>query len=114
MSLISLFSSSLSSSRPPAPSLYLSLSPASFSLLCPSISLNLSSVYYDPFRAAIPSGAAGVIVGALIIYFTKAKGRQVVLVHFIVSTLILLPALLFLLSCPNLRLAGVTVAYSDG
>ena len=71
-------------------------------------------MYYDPFHAAIPSGAAGVIVGALIIYFTKAKGRQVVLVHFIVSTLILLPALLFLLSCPNLRLVGVTVAYSDG
>ena len=53
-------------------------------------------------------------MGALIVYFSKLKGRRVVLVHLIVSAIILLPALLFLLHCPNLRLAGVTVPYSDG
>ena len=77
-------------------------------------SLSLSGMLYTIFDAAIPSGAAGVITGALIVLFTKAKGRRVVLIHLIVSTLILLPAIVFLLSCPNLRLAGVTVPNSDG
>ena len=63
---------------------------------------------------AIPAGGAGVIAGALIIYFTKSKGRQVALINWIVSLLIILPVFVFLVRCPTLDLAGVTVPYSDG
>ena len=66
------------------------------------------------YNAAIPAGGAGVIAGALIIYFTKSKGREVALINWIVSLLIILPVLVFLVHCPTLNLSGITVPYSDG
>lgn len=59
-------------------------------------------------------GGTGVIVGALIIHFTKSKGRRVSLIHAIISLLLILPMLMFLVHCPTLDLAGVTVEYQDG
>ena len=78
------------------------------SLICHAIEKN---IFYN---AAIPAGGAGVIAGALIIYFTKSKGRQVALINWIVSLLIILPVLVFLVHCPTLNLSGITVPYSDG
>ena len=54
------------------------------------------------------------IAGALIIYFTKSKGRQVALINWIVSLLIIPPVFVFLIHCPTLNLTGVTVPYADG
>ena len=84
-----------------------------------SLSLSLSSSlpfnsHFSPFPIAIPAGGAGVIVGALIIYFTKSKGRRVALITWIISALTILPVLVFLVRCPTLNLSGVTVPYSDG
>ena len=69
---------------------------------------------HTTFFTAIPMGGTGVIVGALIIHFTKSKGRRVSLIHAIISLLLILPMLMFLVHCPTLDLAGVTVGYQDG
>lgn len=63
---------------------------------------------------AIPAGGAGVITGALIIYFSKSTGRRVALINWIISLATILPTLVFLVHCPTLELAGVTAEYSDG
>lgn len=62
---------------------------------------------------AIPGGGAGVFIGALIIYFTKSKGRNVALINWIVTLIALFPTLIFLVHCPTLELVGVTVEYPD-
>ena len=53
------------------------------------------------------------VIGALIIYFTKSKGRHVALINWIVSLVALIPTFIFILDCPTLNLVGVTVSYPD-
>ena len=65
-------------------------------------------------RTAIPTGGAGVITGALSIYFTKSKGHQVSFIHATISFFLIIPMLMFLVHCPTLNLAGVTVECPDG
>lgn len=64
--------------------------------------------------AAIPSGGVGVLIGGLIVFFTKSKGRNVALINWVVTLMALLPTLIFLVHCPTLELVGVTVEYPDG
>jgi hypothetical protein len=63
---------------------------------------------------AIPSGGAGVVVGGLIIFCTKVKGRNVPLVGLLIAIFAALPLSGLLIHCPTLHLAGVTVPYPDG
>lgn len=64
--------------------------------------------------AAIPSGGVGVIIGSLIIYFTKSKGRRAALINWVVTLIALPPIFVFFLNCPTVQLVGVTVEYPDG
>ena len=68
----------------------------------------------NSIAAAIPSGGAGVVVGGLILYSVKVKGRWVPLMCLLISTLTILPLFGLLIHCSNLDLAGVTVPYPDG
>lgn len=63
---------------------------------------------------AIPSGGAGVLIGGLIIFFMKSRGRSVALINWVVTLIALLPTLVFIVYCPTLELVGVTVEYPDG
>ncbi len=66
------------------------------------------------YSSAIPSGGAGVVIGSLIIYFTKSKGRNVALINWIVTLIALLPTFGFIIHCPTVQLVGVNVNYPDG
>lgn len=63
---------------------------------------------------AIPTGAAGVLAGAVIVFLTKSKGRTVALVNWIVTLSVVPFLLVFLARCPTLKLAGVTEPFADG
>jgi len=66
----------------------------------------------DP--AAIPSGGAGVIAGALVIYLTKSKGRRVAIINCVVALLVFLPVIgAFLVTCPNPNIAGINTQYAN-
>ena len=52
-------------------------------------------------------------IGALIIYFTKSKGRNVALINWVVTLIALVPTFVFILHCPTLELVGVTVDYPN-
>ena len=66
------------------------------------------------FFLAIPCGGAGVLVGGVIVFFTKSKGRRAALVNWIVSLVVLGPMLVFLIHCPTVNLAGISQPYSNG
>jgi hypothetical protein len=55
-----------------------------------------------------------VVVGGLIIFCTKVKGRNVPLVGLLIAIFAALPLSGLLIHCPTLHLAGVTVPYPDG
>lgn len=63
---------------------------------------------------AIPAGGAGVLAGALIVFFSKSTGRRVALINWIVALITVPPTLVFLVHCPTVQMAGVTAPYSDG
>ncbi|CAI8032338.1 Solute carrier organic anion transporter family member 4A1 [Geodia barretti] len=63
---------------------------------------------------AIPTGGAGVVVGGLIIYCLKLKGRRVSLLQLVISGVAVLPLLGLLLHCPTSDIAGITTSYPDG
>lgn len=65
-------------------------------------------------HAAIPAGGAGVITGALVVYCSKATGRRVGLITWIITLVTIPSTLVFLVHCPTVQLAGVTAPYSDG
>ena len=65
-------------------------------------------------NAAIPAGAVGIGVGAVMIYLTKSKGRTVVLINWIVTLMAIPPLFVFLAYCPNTLLAGVNIPFADG
>lgn len=67
-----------------------------------------------PPRAAIPTGAVGVLVGAVIIFLTKSRGRTVALINWIVTLLSIPPLFIFLVHCPTTLLAGVNIPFADG
>ena len=54
------------------------------------------------------------MTGALILYFTKIRGRKLAAFIAIVIALVIpfLPG--FLLNCPNAEIAGITTPYADG
>lgn len=69
--------------------------------------------FYFMLHTAIPSGGVGVVIGSLIIYFTKSKGRNVALINWVVTLVALFPVLVFMVHCPSVELVGVTVKYPD-
>lgn len=60
---------------------------------------------------AIPCGSAGVIVGSLVIYCAKLKGKGVSLFTAVITLIVIAPSLIFLVNCPNIQLNGVTHSY---
>lgn len=61
----------------------------------------------------IPTGVIGAIIGSLILFLTKSKGRKMVVI-LLTITCITMPFLLgFLLHCPTAKLAGVVQPYAD-
>ena len=54
------------------------------------------------------------VVGGLIIYCLKLKGRRVGLLQLTVSVIAVLPLLGLLLHCPTSDIAGITADYPDG
>ena len=68
-----------------------------------------------PVRSpAIVGGGSGTFIGALIIYCTKSKGRNVALINWTVTLVALFPIMIFIVHCPTLELVGVKVEYPDG
>ena len=63
---------------------------------------------------AIPTGGAGVVLGGLIIFLLKLKGRRVSLLQLVMSAIAVFPLLGLLLHCPTADIAGITAAYPDG
>ena len=64
--------------------------------------------------AAISCGGVGVLTGALIIYFTKSKGRKVAIINWIIALLIIIPFIgAFLVACPNFSIAGINTPYAN-
>ena len=54
------------------------------------------------------------LTGALIIYFTKSKGRRVAIINWIIALLTILPVLgTFLVACPNFNIAGINTPYAN-
>ena len=54
------------------------------------------------------------LTGALIIYFTKSKGRRVAIINWIIALLTILPVLgAFLVACPNSNIAGINTPYAN-
>ena len=54
------------------------------------------------------------LTGALIIYFTKSKGRRVAIINWIIALLTILPVLgTFLVACPNFNIAGINTPYPN-
>lgn len=68
------------------------------------------ATFYIP--VAIPTGALGVLVGALII--RRYNGRTVAMINWILTLIATPPLLIFLIRCPTLQLAGVNVPFADG
>lgn len=62
----------------------------------------------------IPSGGTGVLAGGLIIYFTKAKGRRVPLIKWILTVLTICVIPIFLIHCSTINLVGIKQSYPDG
>ena len=58
--------------------------------------------------------AFGAMTGALILYFTKIKGRRVILLIFIIVAILVPLTPAFLIHCPSIEVAGITAPYSDG
>ena len=54
------------------------------------------------------------MVGGLIIYFLKLKGKKVSLLQLVISAVAVLPLLGLLLHCPTSDIAGITTSYPDG
>lgn len=66
------------------------------------------------YPAAIPSGGAGVMAGALVIYLTKSKGRRVAIINCVIALLVFLPVIgAFLVTCPNPNIAGINTQYAN-
>ena len=54
------------------------------------------------------------LTGALIIYFTKSKGKRVAIINWIIALLTILPVLgAFLVACPNSNIAGINTPYAN-
>ena len=83
-----------------------------YSLVLLSIPLFPASAYFT--CVAVPCGGAGVIVGGLLIFFTKSSGRRAALQNWIVTLIGLGPVFVFLITCPTLKLVGVTEPYFNG
>ena len=58
-------------------------------------------------RPAIPAGGLGVLGGAVLVYFTKSKGKTLAFIPWVVSIFGLPAALGFLFSCPDVNIAGI-------
>ena len=54
------------------------------------------------------------MTGALILYFTKIKGRKVILLIFVIVAVLVPLTPAFLIHCPSVKVAGITTSYSDG
>lgn len=79
-----------------------------------SLTISVIQLTISSYSSAIPSGGAGVVAGGLIIYFLKAKGRQVPLIQLTMGAVAILPLLGLLISCPTSQIAGITADYPDG
>ena len=56
----------------------------------------------------------GVLTGIALLYLAKLKGRNVVVVFFIVSAIAIPGSTLFLINCSSDQVAGLSVPYPDG
>lgn len=67
---------------------------------------------------AIPSGGAGVLTGAVIMYCLKSKGKETgkkgALVNWTVALLAMIPTLTLLTRCENVNIAGISAEYATG
>ena len=54
------------------------------------------------------------MVGGLLIFFLKLKGRRVALLQMAIAVFAVFPLLGLLLHCPTSDIAGITAAYPDG
>jgi organic anion transporter 4A len=61
----------------------------------------------------IVSATCGVFLGALILFFTKMKGRKVMLFTFVLITVMILFNPSFLIHCPSPQIVGVTTPFHN-
>ena len=70
------------------------------------------------YYLAIPSGGAGVLTGAAIMYCLKSKGKETgksaALVNWTVAVLAVIPTLTLLTRCQNIDIAGINTEYATG
>ncbi len=64
--------------------------------------------------SAIPAGAAGVLTGALILYFLQSKPRRAALVSVVVNVLLVPATFTFLLYCHSSVITGINSDYPGG
>lgn len=70
--------------------------------------------HFPLFVLGIPSGGIGVLTGALIIYFVKAKGRRIAIINWSITIIAFFAVFSFLITCPTVSLVGVEEPYPDG
>ena len=75
---------------------------------------NILKIKYYNLKSYIFFLAFGAMTGALILYFTKIKGRRVILLIFIIVAVLVPLTPAFLIHCPSVEVAGITASYSDG
>ncbi len=56
----------------------------------------------------------GTITGGIILYVTKLRGKKLALFITIVILIMVPITPSFLLNCPSLQVAGISVPYADG